>query len=95
MSASVDRFDERARREADRFGETIVHRGELLRHPVYTRMLHWAVAIFFVLSLSPASRFIRPGSFASCRRYSEAARELVCFIPGSACSSNCFSFSNF
>jgi formate dehydrogenase subunit gamma len=51
MSASVDRFDEKARREADRFGETIVHRGELLRHPVYTRVLHWTVAIFFILSL--------------------------------------------
>jgi formate dehydrogenase subunit gamma len=51
MSASVDRFDERARREADRVGETTLHRGELLRHPVYTRVLHLAVAIFFVLSL--------------------------------------------
>jgi formate dehydrogenase subunit gamma len=51
MSTAVDRFDERARRQADRFGETIVHRGELLRHPVYTRLLHWLVAIFFVLSL--------------------------------------------
>lgn len=51
MSASVDQFDERASREADRFGETTVHRGELLRHPVYTRVLHWSVAIFFVLSL--------------------------------------------
>ena len=51
MSVSVDRFDERARREADRFGETVVHRGELLRHPVYTRVLHWLVAISFVLSL--------------------------------------------
>ena len=49
--STVDRFDERARREADRVGETIVHRGELLRHPVYTRVLHWSVAIFFVLSL--------------------------------------------
>ena len=49
--STVDRFDERARRTADRLGETIVHRGELLRHPVYTRVLHWAVAIFFVLSL--------------------------------------------
>ena len=47
MSTSIESFDERARREADRFGETIVHRGELLRHPVYTRVLHWAVAIFF------------------------------------------------
>ncbi|OLE50813.1 MAG: formate dehydrogenase subunit gamma [Acidobacteria bacterium 13_1_20CM_3_53_8] len=51
MSSSVERFDERARREADRVGETVVHRGELLRHPVYTRVLHWLVAISFVLSL--------------------------------------------
>ena len=51
MSTSVDRFDERARREADRVGQTVVHRGELLRHPVYTRVLHWLVAISFILSL--------------------------------------------
>jgi formate dehydrogenase subunit gamma len=51
MSTSVERFDERARREADRFGRTVVRRGELLRHPVYTRVLHWLVAISFVLSL--------------------------------------------
>jgi formate dehydrogenase subunit gamma len=51
MSTSVERFDERARREADRFGQTVVRRGELLRHPVYTRVLHWLVAISFVLSL--------------------------------------------
>src|ERR1051326_1103878 len=51
MSTRIDSFDERARREADRVGETTVHRGELLRHPVYTRVLHWSVAIFFVLSL--------------------------------------------
>ena len=52
MSTSIDHFDERARCEADRVGETTVHRGELLRHPVYTRVLHWFVAIFFVLSLA-------------------------------------------
>ena len=51
MSTSVERFDERARREASRYGRTVVHRGELLRHPVYTRVLHWLVAISFVLSL--------------------------------------------
>ena len=51
MSTSVERFDERARREADRLGHTVVHRGELLRHPVYTRVLHWLVAISFVLAL--------------------------------------------
>jgi len=32
-------------------GQTRVHRGELLRHPVYTRFLHWSVAIFFILAL--------------------------------------------
>ena len=51
MSSSVERFDERARREADRVGTTVVRRGELLRHPVYTRVLHWLVAVSFVLSL--------------------------------------------
>jgi|ERR1043166_754523 formate dehydrogenase subunit gamma len=51
MSTSAERFDERARREAGRRGRTVVHRGELLRHPVYTRVLHWLVAISFVLSL--------------------------------------------
>jgi formate dehydrogenase subunit gamma len=50
-STPVERFDENARREASRHGRTVVHRGELLRHPVYTRVLHWSVAIFFVLSL--------------------------------------------
>lgn len=51
MSTSVERFDEKAEREFGRYGRTVVHRGELLRHPVYTRVLHWLVAISFVLSL--------------------------------------------
>lgn len=51
MSSSVERFDEKARREVGRHGRTVVHRGELLRHPVYTRVLHWLVAISFILSL--------------------------------------------
>jgi formate dehydrogenase subunit gamma len=50
-SSSVERFDEDARREASQHGRTVIHRGELLRHPVYTRVLHWTVAISFVLSL--------------------------------------------
>jgi formate dehydrogenase subunit gamma len=50
-STPVERFDEDARREASHYGRTVIHRGELLRHPVYTRVLHWSVAIFFVLSL--------------------------------------------
>ena len=30
---------------------TVVRDGEVLRHPTYTRVLHWAVAIFFVPAL--------------------------------------------
>lgn len=51
MNSSVERFDREARREFGRYGRTVVHRGELLRHPVYTRILHWSVAITFVLAL--------------------------------------------
>ena len=51
MSGSAERFDEKARATFGRHGRTVVHRGELLRHPVYTRVLHWTVAIFFVLAL--------------------------------------------
>ena len=51
MSSSAGRFDDKARRGFSRFGRTVVHRGELLRHPVYTRVLHWSVAITFILSL--------------------------------------------
>lgn len=51
MSTSVEGFDEEARRKFSRHGQTVVHRGELLRHPVYTRVLHWTVAISFILSL--------------------------------------------
>ena len=57
MSTSVERFDERARLEAERVGRDVVHRGELLRHPVYTRVVHWLVAIAFVLSLLTAIAF--------------------------------------
>ncbi len=51
MSSSVDRLDREAQKEPRHFGQTVVRRGELLRHPVYTRVLHWAVAISFILSL--------------------------------------------
>ena len=48
---SVERFDRKARETFGRHGRTVVHRGEVLRHPVYTRVLHWTVAISFVLAL--------------------------------------------
>lgn len=51
MNGAVERLDERARRRVGAFGRTVVHPGELVRHPVYTRVLHWGVAIFFILAL--------------------------------------------
>jgi formate dehydrogenase subunit gamma len=51
MSTAVDRFDERQRARFGTHGRTIVHDGELLRHPIYTRVLHWSVASFFILAL--------------------------------------------
>ncbi|MGA8440611.1 MAG: formate dehydrogenase subunit gamma [Candidatus Sulfotelmatobacter sp.] len=51
MGTAIDRFDEKARRTFDSLGRTEVYRGELLRHPVYTRVLHWTVALFFFLAL--------------------------------------------
>jgi formate dehydrogenase subunit gamma len=63
MSTSVDRFDERARAEVERVGQTVVHRGELLRHPVYTRVLHWLVAISFILALLSGFAIYSPWLF--------------------------------
>jgi formate dehydrogenase subunit gamma len=51
MASSVERFDDKARDTFESFGQTTVYRGELLRHPVYTRALHWMVALFFFLAL--------------------------------------------
>jgi hypothetical protein len=51
MSTAVERFDETARRRVGAYGRTVVREGELLRHPVYTRVLHWGVATFFILAL--------------------------------------------
>jgi formate dehydrogenase subunit gamma len=51
VSTAVERFDESARRRVGAHGRTIVREHEVLRHPVYTRVIHWSVAIFFLLSL--------------------------------------------
>src|SRR5215204_8740 len=63
MSSSIERFDEKARRAFSRRGRTVVHRGELLRHPVYTRFLHWSVAISFILSLLSGFAIYSPWLF--------------------------------
>jgi formate dehydrogenase subunit gamma len=51
MGTVIERFDDKARRAFDSIGQTEVYQGELLRHPVYTRVLHWSVALFFFLAL--------------------------------------------
>jgi formate dehydrogenase subunit gamma len=51
MNEAVERFDENARRAAGAHGRTLIHPGELLRHPVYTRIVHWTSAAFFIAAL--------------------------------------------
>ena len=63
MSSTAKNFDEKARGEFARMGTTRVHPGELLRHPVYTRFLHWSVAIFFILSLLTGFAIYSPWLF--------------------------------
>src|SRR5260370_7958762 len=48
---AVQRFDDKARESFESVGHTTIYGGELLRHPVYTRVLHWMVALFFFLAL--------------------------------------------
>ena len=63
MTTSIERFDEKARREFGGLGHTTVREGELLRHPVYTRFLHWTVAIFFFLALLSGLAIYSPWLF--------------------------------
>ena len=51
MSTAVERFDDKARDTFDRIGQTEVYEGELLRHRVCTRFLHWMVALLFFLAM--------------------------------------------
>jgi formate dehydrogenase subunit gamma len=50
MATSANRFEHRPN-AIDELGRTVVYEGEMLRHPVYTRFLHWMVGIFFFLAL--------------------------------------------
>jgi formate dehydrogenase subunit gamma len=63
MSPAIERFNERARARVDAHGRTVVHDDELLRHPVYTRVLHWSVAGFFVLALLSGFAIYTPWLF--------------------------------
>jgi len=50
MATSANTFQHRTN-AIDRLGKTVVYVGELMRHPVYTRFLHWMYGIFFFLAL--------------------------------------------
>jgi formate dehydrogenase subunit gamma len=63
VSATAKNLDDKARGAFARVGTTRIHRGEILRHPVYTRVLHWAVAIFFILSLLTGFAIYSPWLF--------------------------------
>ena len=63
MSTAVHRSDEGARRGISAHGRTFVREHELLRHPVYTRVLHWTVAIFFIAALLSGFAIYSPWLF--------------------------------
>ena len=63
MNSAVERFDEGARRRVGAYGRTRVRENELIRHPVYTRVLHWSVALFFVLALLSGFAIYSPWLF--------------------------------
>lgn len=65
MTASVEPIDEVVvDRDLGGFGRTVVHDGELLRHPTYTRLLHWTVAIFFFAALLSGLAIYAPWTFS-------------------------------
>jgi len=51
MATSIGPLQEREPGIFGKLGRTVVHEGELPRHSVYTRFLHWAYGIFFFLAL--------------------------------------------
>src|SRR5215510_9133402 len=64
MSIKTARGNEQTQSASSRGGRTIVYQGELLRHSAYTRGTHWAVAIFFILTLLTGFAIFTPWLFA-------------------------------
>jgi formate dehydrogenase subunit gamma len=63
MNTDAARLDQAARRRVSAHGKTTVHENELLRHPVYTRVVHWSSAMFFVLALLSGFAVYNPWLF--------------------------------
>ena len=75
-SGAIERFDHEARRKFESKGRTTVYRGELLRHPVYTRFIHWSVALFFFLALFTGFGIYLPWLFRWFSRHLNASLDI-------------------
>jgi formate dehydrogenase subunit gamma len=65
MTASAKPYDDVVvERDLGGLGRTVIHAGELLRHPTYTRFLHWTVAIFFFGALLSGLAIYSPWTFS-------------------------------
>src|SRR5436190_19176922 len=49
---------------AEGFGRTVIYQNEVLRHSVHTRLVHWGVAIFFILALLSGFAVFTPWLYA-------------------------------
>ena len=63
MNTTIERFDDDMRARAEAHGRTVVRQHELLRHPVYTRVVHWTSAAFFVLAFLSGFAIYTPWLF--------------------------------
>ena len=63
MATSVRGMLEGEPRIFQRLGMTVVHEGELKRHSVYTRFLHWSYGILFFLALLSGFTIYQPFLF--------------------------------
>jgi formate dehydrogenase subunit gamma len=63
MIPAIGRLDEGAGRHVGGYGRTTPGERELLRHPVYTRLLHWSAAGLFILSLLSGFALYTPWLF--------------------------------
>jgi formate dehydrogenase subunit gamma len=63
MTTSTEGLKEGAGQSYTRDRHTVVHEGEVLRHPLHVRLVHWSVAIFFVLSLLSGFAIYSPWTF--------------------------------
>lgn len=64
MSRAIEGFDRKAAREIDKLGQPEVHPGEVVRFSLYTRVLHWMVAITFILALLTGFAIYSPRLFS-------------------------------